>query len=345
LVVGSNPSAATKVGILPEVEDLPIRELLEMLLGEEGKRRLRLRRMTNGQLFEAYDAELVCRHRSPKGLYEDRRLLGHFKNFLGEFPPTPELGKQFLGQFAARKTATLARYVATLKAFFDWLGEPLNVRVRLPRTLPPYTEDADVNALLEAIRNKSTHKGTVARDLLLVNLAVNTGLRRKELADLRVGDIHLDQGILVVKGGKGEKDGAVPLTDAVSGMLRGYTRGMAADQRLFGLRPATISGKLAWFSRKAGVNVHAHTLRHVFGTRLVERGANVEAVRQLMRHESLDTTQRYISLSARGLKEAIGLLDREPEPRAGRGMPWGPEGHKMSWERVKPAGSQTRLDN
>ena len=315
MVVGSNPSAATKVGILAEsTEGLPLRELLEMLLGEEGKRKLRLRGMTNDQLFEAYDAELICKHRSAKGLYEDRRVLKHFRGFLGEYPPTPELGKQFLSQFANRKTATLARYLATLKGFFDWYGEKLDMRVRLPRTLPPYTEDADINALLQVIETKATHKRTVARDSLLIHLAMNTGLRRTELSNLRVGDIHLDQGILIVKSGKGEKDASIPLNETISNRLRGYIKNMEPKQLLFGLKPSTISGKFTWFSQKAGVDIHCHTLRHVFGTKLIERGANPEAVRQLMRHESLSVTQKYVSLSGRGLQEAVSLLDDYKEP-------------------------------
>jgi len=312
LVVSSNLTAATKVGLLSDnLEDLPIRELLVMLLGEEGKRRLRLRQMTNAQLFEAYDAELICRHRSAKGLYEDRRILRHFAEFLGQFPPMPALGKQFLSQFANRKTATLARYVAVLKPFFKWYGEELDMRIKQPARLPPYVEEADINALIKAIETKATHKRLARRDTLLIHLAVNRGLRRTELTNLRVGDIHLEQGILTVRAGKGEKDGIVPLNDTIATLLRPYIKNMKPEQSLFGLKPSSISGKFEWFSRKAGVSIHCHSLRHHFGTQLVEKGANPEAVRQLMRHSRLDTTQKYLSLSGKGLREAIELLDKE----------------------------------
>jgi len=162
--VGSNPSAARNVGILPE--DLSLREVLGLLLGEEGKRRLRLRHLTNSQLFEAYDAQLLSKHPSAKGLYEDRRLLKHFRDFLGEFPPTPEMGKQYLAQFSNRKPATLARYSATLKLFFDWYGEPLGMKVKVPRKLPNYVEEDDIDRLIEAIKAKETHKKSGNRDVL-----------------------------------------------------------------------------------------------------------------------------------------------------------------------------------
>lgn len=341
LVVSSSLTAATGVGVLSDnLEELSIRELLTMLLGEDLRRKLMLRQLINKDLFALYDSELICRHRSAKGLYEDRRILKHFAEFLGQFPPMPALGKQFLSQFANRKTATLARYVAVLKPFFKWYGEELDMKVKLPRQLPPYIEEADINALIKAIETKATHKRLAHRDCLLIHLAVNTGLRRTELANLRVGDIHLEQNIVIVRAGKGEKDGVVPLNDTIATLLRGYIKNMKPEQSLFGVKPSTISGKFERFSKKAGVAIHCHSLRHHFGTQLVEKGANVEAVRQLMRHSRLDTTQKYLSLSVKGLREAVELLDAPKTKTVG--VPEGEvpilvcskDGAKMEW--VKP---------
>ncbi len=200
--------------------------------------------------------------------------------------------------------------------------------------MPPYTEQADINALIKAIETKATHKRLIARDTLLIHLAVNTGLRRAELANLQVSDIHLDQGILTIKSGKGEKDGVVPLNDTITILLRAYIKNMKPEQSLFGISATTISGKFERFSKKAGIDIHCHSLRHHFGTQLVEKGANPEAIRQLMRHDRLDTTQKYLSLSGKGLREAINLLDdhHQPQPKTGRGMPWDPSTHKMAWE-------------
>jgi integrase len=282
-----------------------------MLLGEDGKRRLRLRYMTNSELFSCYDSELVLRNQSRKGLYEARRILRHFEDFLGQYPPTPELGRKFLAQFVERKTTTKYRYTQIIGGFFDWYGEKLGVKVRVPRKLPEYTEERDISALLKSIETKATHKKSAERDLLIIQLALHTGLRRAELANLDVRDIHLDQGILVVRNGKGGKDAVVPLNATISELLRIYLKpSMAPDQKLLGLKPSTISGKIEWFAKKAGVSLHCHSLRHYFGTKLIECGANPEAVRQLMRHERLDTTQRYISLASKGLREAVELLDK-----------------------------------
>ena len=67
------------------------------------------------------------------------------------------------------------------------------MKIRVPRKLPQYTEDKDISALLEAIKEKSTHKKSVQCDLLVVELALSTGFRRAELATLEVKDIRLDQ--------------------------------------------------------------------------------------------------------------------------------------------------------
>jgi integrase/recombinase XerD len=314
LVSGPNPLVATKVALLPhDIEELPLRQLLELLLGEDGKRKLRRRQMTNEQLFASYDSELVLKNRSPKGLYEARRVLKHFHEYLGEFPPTTELGKKFLAQFALRKIATLYRYTQVLTAFFNWYGEKLDVKIKMPHTLPEYVEDVEINKFVDAIENRSSHKKLAKRDVLLVRLALNTGLRRAELANLKIKDIHLEQQILVVRNGKGGKDATEPLNSTITALLRSFiTPDMGPEQLLFGLKPGSISSKFAWFAKKAKVNIHAHTLRHVYGTRLIERGANPEAVRQLMRHTRFDTTQKYISLAPKGLKEAVSLLDLQP---------------------------------
>ncbi len=86
-----------------------------------------------------------------------------------------------------------------------WYGEPMNgFKVKVPKTLPDYTEDSDIEKLLAAIPNKRSHKDCIERDQLLVVLGWRSGLRRAELANLRPRDIHGDS--LIVRSGKGGKD-------------------------------------------------------------------------------------------------------------------------------------------
>ncbi len=219
---------------------------------------MELRQKTNQELFALYDGELAFHHRSARGIHEAKRILNHFHNYLGEFPPTPELAKSFLSPFSDRKPTTLARYAAIIKVFLKWYGEELDINIRVPKILPSYVERTDIEKLLEAMRTKRSHRNTIERDILLVDLAIHSGLRRSELANLRVGDIDIERQVLVVRQGKGAKDRVISLSANMSSKLAAYIRGKEKDDSLFALAPATISGKIRIFARKAGVDIHTH---------------------------------------------------------------------------------------
>ena len=90
-----------------------------------------------------------------------------------------------------------------------WYGEPIeDLKIKIPKSLPTYTEDTDIQKLLKAIEDKKTHKKTIIRDMLLVETALQSGLRRAELANLTPSDIHND--FLMVCHGKNNKDRMVP---------------------------------------------------------------------------------------------------------------------------------------
>ncbi len=96
---------------------------------------------------------------------------------------------------------------------------------------------------------------------------------------------------------------------------------MKPDERVFKLSPPAISMKIKNFARKAGLeNFHAHTLRHKFATDLLERGANIKVVQELMGHESLNTTEVYLSVTEKTKRDAIHLLDEpaEKSPEGGK---------------------------
>ena len=117
-------------------------------MGVEGRRRLMLRRMTNEELFQLYDSDLVLRLHSPKNLSDTRKFLARFNQYLGSYPPSPELAKSFLSQYADRKPRTLYRYVQMLRIFMKWYGEPMDdLKVKIPKSLPPYTEDTQIEVL------------------------------------------------------------------------------------------------------------------------------------------------------------------------------------------------------
>lgn len=152
-----------------------------------------MRHMTNEELFKLYPNDLVLRLHNAKNLSDTRKVLDRFKDYLNGYPPSPELAKGFLAQYTDRKPRTLYRYVQMIRVFMKWYGEPMDdFRVKVPKTLPPYTKDSEVEKLFAAIENKRSHKGCIVRDSLLVELALKTGLRRSELGNLEVKNVHQD---------------------------------------------------------------------------------------------------------------------------------------------------------
>ena len=292
-------------------DNISFSELLEALIGPEGKRRLRLRHMGNTELFSNYANELILRLHNTKNLNDTRKILHKFKQYLDSEKPTPEYAKSFLTQFANKKPRTLYRYAQMIKAFMHWYGEPINdFKVKVPKSLPSYTEDNDIDKLFKAIEEKKTHKGTVIRDHLLVESALQTGLRRSELAALTPSDIHAD--FIIVRHGKGDKDRTVPINASLALRLRNFTANLAPNEKIFKLKPPCITMKIKQFARKAGLNeLHTHSLRHKFATALLEKGANIKAVQELLGHENLNTTQVYLSITDKGKREAIKLLEEK----------------------------------
>jgi len=191
-----------------------------------------------------------------------------------------------------------------------WYGEPIDdFKVKLPKTLPTYTEDGDIERIFEAI-DKKTHKGCIVRDSLLVELALKTGMRRSGLANLEIRDIHSD--FLVVRNGKGGKDRVIPLTPVLCQRLQNFVRDRLPEEKVFSLKAPCITMKIKQFARKAGLNgFHAHSMRHKFATDLLERGVNVKVVQELLGHENLGTTQVYLTVVNQSLRDAVKLLDRK----------------------------------
>jgi len=131
-------------------------------------------------------------------------LLSKFKGYLNQRQPTPELAKSFLSQYFNHKPNTFNRYFTYVQGFMRWYGSKLDVKVKSPRLTPSYYTKNQIESLVEASKNKQTHKKLALRDSLLIELATTTGLRRSELASIRVGDIDLENRRLQVIG-KGNK--------------------------------------------------------------------------------------------------------------------------------------------
>ncbi len=285
-----------------------------------------LRHKSNEELFELYDSDLQLRVHNARNLEGIRQFLAKFKAYLNGYPPSPELAKGFLAQYASHGPHTFYNYVNHIKSFLKWYGEPLELKVRVPRQLPPYTEDKDIEKLFKVIESKRTHKRTIIQDSLLVTLDLKSGLRRTELVNLEPRDIHHD--FLVVRNGKGGKDRVVPITPVLAPRLHNYIKDMEPTEKIFKLKPASLTTKIKTLAKRAGLNdLHCHSLRHKCAQNLLEAGADVKVVQELLGHANLSSTQVYLSTTDKRMRDAVALVDGQKPTK-----PAEPARHRFAWE-------------
>jgi len=182
---------------------------------------------------------------------------------------------------------------------------------RLPKALPY----AEVSALLAAAGPQDTAVGL--RDLALLELLYGTGVRISEAVGLDIDDVDFEQRLITVTG-KGDKQRRLPLGDYAAAALEEYlvrgraefsTRGKGSARVFLNARGGPLSRQSAWqiierAARKAQltVPVSPHTLRHSFATHLLEGGADVRVVQELLGHASVTTTQIYTLVTADTLR-------------------------------------------
>lgn len=249
-----------------------------------------------------------------------------------------EIGPELVsGHLAALEQAGLsprsqARHLAAIRVFHRFLlGDRLTKkdasraveRPKLGRPLPLVLNHDEVEALLAA-PDPQTPIG--ARDKAMLELLYASGLRVSELCDLTLEDLNLQAGYLVAKG-KGEKERIVPVglvaIAAVEHYL-GFARGAIAKgkegRHLFvGPTGKRLSRQTVWkrirhLARLAGIEkpISPHKLRHSFATHLLEGGADLRAVQQMLGHADVSTTQIYTHVDGKRLRK---LYDRH-HPRA-----------------------------
>jgi integrase/recombinase XerC len=215
---------------------------------------------------------------------------------------------------------------------------------KLPKHLPRVPSIEQMNRVVDSVGDDAA--SWAARDRAILELLYGCGIRNAELVGLNLEDIHWANEAILVRG-KGQKQRYVPLGDAAAEALRGYLAERAArlaaaagsgatsgsraaatpalflNLHLRGL--ARPGGQARLTTRSVGrivkriailrglpADVHPHTLRHAFGTHLLEEGADLRAIQELLGHERLSTTQRYTQLTTAQLTE---VYDRT-HPRA-----------------------------
>jgi integrase/recombinase XerC len=243
--------------------------------------------------------------------------------------------------------ASAARALASIRSWFKWLARAgylqqnaasLVATPRLPKHLPRVPSIEEMNRVVDSVGEDAA--SWPARDKAILEMLYGCGIRNAELTGLNLDDIHWANEAVLVRG-KGQKQRYVPLGDAAAVALRAYlaersarlaaagdgrgieTPALFVNLQLRGLGKPGGQARLTTRSvarivkrvailRGLSADVHPHTLRHAFGTHLLEEGADLRAIQELLGHERLSTTQRYTQLTTAQLTQ---VYDRT-HPRA-----------------------------
>lgn len=233
--------------------------------------------------------------------------------------------------------ASVARALAAIRSWFKWLARQGDVEQspavlvstpKLPKHLPRVPTIEEMNRAVDGVSDEAA--AWPERDRVIFELLYGCGIRNAELVGLDLKDIHWANEAILVRG-KGRKERYVPLGDAAAQALRAYlplretklaAAGKQSDALLLNAR---LRGNGRLTTRSVGrivkqialqnglpSDVHPHTLRHAFGTHMLEKGADLRAIQELLGHERLSTTQRYTQLTVGQVAE---VYDRT-HPRA-----------------------------
>lgn len=213
---------------------------------------------------------------------------------------------------------SISRKVASIKAFFKFLSSRKFIKSnpalllytpKVPEKLPSFLSEKEVIKILETPKGKSLQ---VLRDRAILELLYSTGIRVGELVSLTMKDINLLEETVKVKG-KGKKERIVPVGSPAMKALTEYfeVRVSRNTDRVFlnkygkPLTERSIERIVEKYAKKAGIGkkVTPHTFRHSFATHMLERGADLRTVQELLGHERITTTQIYTHLTIEKLRE------------------------------------------
>ncbi len=238
------------------------------------------------------------------------------------------LGRHFLSYLEEHKFAkkSIARKISSLRTFYDYLiaNQLIDINIfttietpKVPKKLPQIISDEEIEMLFKSI---DRHKPLGFRNYILLDLLFSCGLRASELIEMTIKDIQLDREQILIHG-KGSKDRFVPLTDKLIIDLKQYltytrpillSKGSSSHELRVFINykgtPLTVRGlqlilKQIILNSGETFKIHPHMLRHAFATTLLNHGADLRVVQELLGHEHLKSTQIYTHVSSEVLKE------------------------------------------
>jgi integrase/recombinase XerC len=229
---------------------------------------------------------------------------------------------------------SVARSLAAVRSLYKWLAlegvveqnpAALVSTPKLPKKLPRVPTMEEMNSVLDGQMPEIA--AFPERDRLMLELLYGCGIRNSELVGINLDDIRASAEAVLIRG-KGKKERYVPFGDAVKSALGTYlparqgvlsefrknTPALLINQRGGRLTTRSVGRIVKRIAVAKGLSpdVHPHTLRHAFGTHMLEEGADLRAIQEMLGHERLSTTQRYTQLS---MKHLLSVYD-QTHPRA-----------------------------
>jgi integrase/recombinase XerC len=230
--------------------------------------------------------------------------------------------------------ASVARALAAVRSFYRWLAQEgvveqnpaaLVSTPKLAKKLPRVPTIEEMNTVLDGQMPEVA--SFPERDRIMFELLYGCGIRNSELIGINLDDIRLSSEAILIRG-KGKKERYVPFGDSVKAALAGYlprrqqmlaerkknTSALLINQRGGRLTTRSVGRIIKKIAVAKGLSpdVHPHTLRHAFGTHMLEEGADLRSIQEMLGHERLSTTQRYTQLS---MKHVLEVYD-QTHPRA-----------------------------
>ncbi len=255
-----------------------------------------------------------------------KKDLTKFREHLGKSLDWRKVTHQQIRGFLAELMAnglskpSAARALASLRSFYKWMAREGYVEQnpaalvstpKLAKKLPRVPTMEQVNGLLDS--SLPENASFPARDRVIFELLYGCGLRNSELIGIELDDISWSNEVIRVRG-KGKKERLVPLGDSASVAIREYlperqrvleNRRRNCSTLLINLRGGPLTSrsvgrivKAIAIARGLSPDVHPHTLRHAFGAHMLEEGADLRAIQELLGHSRLSTTQRYTQLTS-----------------------------------------------
>ncbi|MFM7758204.1 MAG: site-specific tyrosine recombinase XerD [Crocinitomicaceae bacterium] len=289
-------------------------------------------------VWERYIKDFVSYLKIEKGLSENSILaysndvekLKEYCNGISRVPETVNYNdlKLFIGELydLGLSARSQARIISGIKQFFAYLvlenyisSDPSELleQPKIGRKLPEVLTIEEIDTLIAAI---DLSKDEGHRNRAILETLYSCGLRVSELVNLRFSDLYFDEGFIRVIG-KGNKERLVPVSPQVEKEINLYTENIRKhldikkgnEQVVFLNRRGSMLTRVMIFTiikqlaEHIGLkkNISPHTFRHSFATHLIEGGANLRAIQEMLGHESITTTEIYTHLDQRYLRDAI----------------------------------------